>query len=133
MNSDRALWPTPSGVCSHHGPDPVPCELCVSCPAARTVALTGSILDGSGRLIMACSQPWTARLLLCPGTYHVRVHITQHVGTRPWRETLSRCWDVAFEVPPLSQATHGRTQLRVWLGDAQDDPEPVTWAMVNPS
>jgi hypothetical protein len=63
---------------------------------------------------------WIARLLLIPGPYSARVHITEFADDTPGRVAVHRCWDVDFNVPDLTGCPHVTPEIRIWLHEPGD-------------
>ena len=94
----------------------VPCELRAHVHDARCVAITGTMLVESERLVMTQQgHDWLARLLLTPGRYTARVHVVRATLGLPGQNDLADSWDVMFDMPEVQADVQHTTELRLWL------------------
>lgn len=95
------------------------CELCLNSPSAASVALTGSGISESLRLLMTRTPSglWVARLFLASGTHTFHIHRTLAGSTRSTGQERMVCWDTSIVVPDLSERAPTSPGLRIWLDD----------------
>lgn len=117
MSCHKTSWPV---ACPRRrdgdGRPLVPCEFRAHVHDARCVAITGTMLVESERLVMTQQgHDWLARLLLTPGRYTARVHVVRATLGLPGQNDPADSWDVTFDVPEVQGDPRHTVELRLWL------------------